>query len=108
MGDAIRVECVYAGPGICERREVVAGAPLSVERAVALSGLAQWLAERDLPVAGYAVFGRKAEPEAALTDGDRLELLRPLQVTPTEARRLRAAAKRRGRDGVGSSNDDPR
>jgi putative ubiquitin-RnfH superfamily antitoxin RatB of RatAB toxin-antitoxin module len=37
------------------------------------------------------VFGKKLEPTAALTDGDRVELYRPLVVEPKVARRRRAA-----------------
>ena len=37
-----------------------------------------------------AVWGRLGKPQQALREGDRIELLRPLQVDPKEARRLRA------------------
>ncbi len=37
-----------------------------------------------------AVFGVVVAAQARLADGDRLELLRPLQVDPKEARRRRA------------------
>jgi putative ubiquitin-RnfH superfamily antitoxin RatB of RatAB toxin-antitoxin module len=36
-----------------------------------------------------AVWGRVVEPATVLHDLDRVELLRPLQVDPKEARRLR-------------------
>jgi len=43
------------------------------------------------PGAGaLAVWGRRATLQQALREGDRIELLRPLQVDPKEARRLRA------------------
>ena len=42
-------------------------------------------------IAGYAVFGVLAEAGTPLRDGDRVELLRALQVDPKEARRRRAA-----------------
>jgi putative ubiquitin-RnfH superfamily antitoxin RatB of RatAB toxin-antitoxin module len=41
-------------------------------------------------VDGYAVFGERARIDDVLRDGDRVELLRPLQVDPKEARRRRA------------------
>jgi uncharacterized protein len=41
-------------------------------------------------VDGYAVFGERAMIDDVLRDGDRVELLRPLQVDPKEARRRRA------------------
>jgi putative ubiquitin-RnfH superfamily antitoxin RatB of RatAB toxin-antitoxin module len=37
------------------------------------------------------VFGERASAEDVLRDDDRLELLRPLQVDPKEARRRRAS-----------------
>ena len=40
---------------------------------------------------GYAVFGERAGLETVLRDGDRLELLAPLQLDPKEARRRRAS-----------------
>ncbi len=42
----------------------------------------------------FAVFGRRATRETPLIEGDRVELLRPLQVDPKEARRRRVAKKR--------------
>jgi putative ubiquitin-RnfH superfamily antitoxin RatB of RatAB toxin-antitoxin module len=41
-------------------------------------------------VDAYAVFGERATIDGVLRDGDRVELLRPLQVDPKEARRRRA------------------
>lgn len=45
-------------------------------------------------VDGYAVFGERVTAGTALREGDRVELLRPLQVDPKDARRLRAARAR--------------
>ena len=42
-------------------------------------------------IGGYAVFGERAELGDVLRDGDRVELLRPLQIDPKEARRRRAS-----------------
>ena len=41
-------------------------------------------------VGAYAVFGERATPDDGLREGDRVELLRPLQADPKEARRRRA------------------
>jgi len=64
----------------------------SVADAVAAAGLAG-----DPEIAAYAVFGIRVEPGAVLADGDRVELLRPLQADPKEARRRRAQSARPGR-----------
>lgn len=45
-------------------------------------------------ILGYAVFGERVEPAMPLRDGDRVELLRPLQADPKDARRRRAASQR--------------
>lgn len=47
-------------------------------------------------ITGYAVYGERVAADAPLCDGDRLELLRPLQMDPKEARRRRAAGARGG------------
>jgi putative ubiquitin-RnfH superfamily antitoxin RatB of RatAB toxin-antitoxin module len=43
---------------------------------------------------GYAVFGERVTAATLLSAGDRVELLRPLQADPKDARRRRAARKR--------------
>ena len=45
-------------------------------------------------VDAYAVFGERATIDDVLRDGDRVELLRRLQVDPKEARRQRALKPR--------------
>jgi uncharacterized protein len=41
-------------------------------------------------VAALAVFGERVDHQHRLRDGDRVELLRPLQIDPKDARRRRA------------------
>ncbi len=43
---------------------------------------------------GLAVFGQAASGQTLLHDGDRVELLRPLQADPKQARRKRAGKSR--------------
>ena len=43
-----------------------------------------------------AIFGRAVNAATRLEPGDRVELLRPLQLSPQEARSARAAAAKRG------------
>ena len=45
-------------------------------------------------VVAFAVHGVRAQPMQALRDGDRIEMLRPLQADPTDALRRRAAGPR--------------
>ena len=56
----------------------------TVADAVAASGFDQACVD------DYAVFGERVAAGDVLRDGDRLELLRPLQIDPKEARRRRA------------------
>ena len=45
-------------------------------------------------VTGMAVHGERVTRDTPLRDGDRVELLRPLQADPKDARRLRAERQR--------------
>ena len=46
-------------------------------------------------VTGYAIFGVNAEATTPLREGDRVELLRALQIDPKDARRRRASKPKR-------------
>ena len=61
------------------------GATATVADAAAASGLPLQ------GIDGYAVYGVRAAADAPLREGDRVELLRPLELDPKEARRRRAA-----------------
>jgi len=96
----IEVEIVYAlaNQYWSLRLQVPAGA--DVAQALELAGV-NWLPEAyrseiESP-AGMAVFGHPATPRTRLRDGDRIELLRPLQADPKQARRKRAADAKRAR-----------
>lgn len=52
-------------------------------------------------ISGYAIFGQRAQSDTVLQDGDRVELLRPLQADPKEARRRRARSTKEGRGEAG-------
>ena len=43
---------------------------------------------------GFGVFGREVSTDYVLQEGDRLEICPPLEMSPQEARRLRAAAEK--------------
>ena len=49
----------------------------------------------DPEVVAHAVFGQRVDRASALREGDRLELLRPLEADPKQARRERVAQARR-------------
>lgn len=82
----MRIEVVMAWPRRHESR--VLELPSGSTVADALQGI-EWAV---LPeVVGYAIFGVNAEASTLLHEGDRVELLRGLQIDPKEARRRRAS-----------------
>jgi hypothetical protein len=99
--ESIEVELVYALAERYWNRRVTLPAGADVARALALAGT-DWLPSEHRPgiesPTGLAVFGRPATLRTRLHEGDRIELLRPLQADPKQARKQRAAdAKRRKR-----------
>ena len=91
---AIRVEVVYA---LAREQQVVlveVGEGASALAAVEASGLLARHPEIDAAALRLGRFGRSIPTGARVADGDRIEILRPLAVTPMEARRLRARKPR--------------
>lgn len=92
----MRVEVAYARP---DRQwliplEVAPGA--SARDAVEQSGILQECPEIDAQALQLGVFGEACDPGTVLRAGDRVEIYRPLQVDPREARRARARTPGRG------------
>jgi putative ubiquitin-RnfH superfamily antitoxin RatB of RatAB toxin-antitoxin module len=87
----LRIEVVYALPG--EQVVIALSVPEGTTAAEALerSGLAERFPETAASPIG--VFGRVVAPDTALSDGDRVEIYRPLVADPKQARRRRAAGK---------------
>lgn len=86
----IAVEVVCAEPGEAWRVALVLPAGTTALAAAEASGLAARLPGGVIDPEGLAVFGRAVHAGAALADGDRLELLRPLRADPRQQRRERA------------------
>ena len=86
----IRVQLVRAWPSRHDAITVDLAEGALIEDALTASG---WSLGGEL--IGLAVFGLAATPGTSLRDGDRIELLRALELDPKQARRLRAG---RGRD----------
>jgi hypothetical protein len=83
----IHVEVVRAWPRRYEMVTLVLPTGATVADALAACGFD--LVGSD----GCAVFGERVDGQAQLRDGDRLELLRPLQRDPKDARRQRASKR---------------
>ena len=83
--EQMKVEVVYAQPETAEVRSVQVPAGATVADAVAASGLQGSV---------FGVFGKQVLPTHPLREGDRVEIYRPLQIDPKEARRRRARKSR--------------
>ncbi|MET0042487.1 MAG: RnfH family protein, partial [Candidatus Thiodiazotropha sp. 6PLUC3] len=66
---------------------------------VELSAVLERFPEIDLKVNKTGVFGKAAKLESLLTEGDRVEIYRPLIADPKEARKKRAAEGKTMRKG---------
>ncbi|MFT6436388.1 MAG: putative ubiquitin-RnfH superfamily antitoxin RatB of RatAB toxin-antitoxin module [Candidatus Azotimanducaceae bacterium] len=66
----------------------------SLADAVSASGILEEFSSLDLEKIKFGVYGQLAPAEAKLKDGDRVEVYRPLLISPMEARRLRAKRKK--------------
>jgi uncharacterized protein len=88
--------CLLEGDGVW-RCQLSLAAGSTVGDAIAASGVADRLAGGPAALAdlAIAVFGRHAEAERRLAEGDRVELLPALTVDPKLARRRRAEKRRR-------------
>lgn len=81
----MKIEVIRAWPRRFEAASLELAEGATLAEAVAAAGF-----DGEAGVSGYAVFGVRAETDTVLHDGDRVELLRPLQIDPKEARRRRA------------------
>ncbi len=97
----LHVEVAYARPDqqVVLAVELEAGA--TARQAVERSGLLDDFPEIELGTRNkLGVFGKLVKPEAALREGDRVEVYRPLIADPKEVRRRRAAeGKKTGKGG---------
>lgn len=86
----MRIEVLQAWPRRFERFELDLPAGARVIDALRAAGF-----DTEPESLACAVFGVAVKPETLLVEGDRIELLRPLQADPKDARRRRAGAQRR-------------
>jgi hypothetical protein len=78
----MRIEVVCALPGEARVATVELAPGATVRDAVAAAGFG--LSD------AVGIFGKRVRPDHPLTNGDRVEIYRPLAVDPKEARRRRA------------------
>jgi putative ubiquitin-RnfH superfamily antitoxin RatB of RatAB toxin-antitoxin module len=93
----IRVEVVYA-EAEAQAAVTLALAPGStVGEAITASGLLLRYPGIDLQRDGFGIYGRRCSAEEGLSDGDRVEIYRPLAADAKDNRRRRVAASRKRR-----------
>jgi putative ubiquitin-RnfH superfamily antitoxin RatB of RatAB toxin-antitoxin module len=83
----IRVEVVYARRDHSDVVTLQLPAGSTVRDALAAAGFAARHSD-------VGVYGKRVRADAPLTDGDRVEIYRPLLLDPKERRRRRAAKRR--------------
>ena len=90
----LNVTVVYALPQELFQ-EVLELCPGSrVRDALAQSSVLDAFPDIDVESVPLGIFSRRVELDTPLTDGDRVEIYRPLKLSPTDARRLRAERRR--------------
>jgi putative ubiquitin-RnfH superfamily antitoxin RatB of RatAB toxin-antitoxin module len=99
MAETIRVEVAWAEPA----RQVVLPVELpqgaTVAQAIDRSGIREEVPQLVLEDDKVGIFGRKVSMDQVLRDGDRVEIYRPLQIDPKDARRAKARAQGRRKTG---------
>ncbi|WP_207302071.1 RnfH family protein [[Erwinia] mediterraneensis] len=90
MVPEIVVEVVYALPEKQYLRSVTLEEGSTVEQAIKASGLLELRRDIDLTSNKVGVYSRPVKLSDPLTDGDRVEIYRPLIADPKEMRRQRA------------------
>jgi hypothetical protein len=88
----MRVEVVYALAASYDAVELDVPPGTTAAQAVKASGIAE--RHPGVDVSQLGIFGRRVAADAALADGDRVEIYRPLALDPKEARRRRAGRQR--------------
>ena len=91
----ISVCVVYALPDHQEKIELFCPEGTTIKQAIEMSGIRRKIAGLDFDQLETGVYGFRRDFEYRLEDHDRVEIYRPLALTPTEARRLRATARMR-------------
>ncbi len=103
--ESINVEVAYALPEKQIIRAVNVDAGTTIGAAIVQSGIMMDFPELEyvLEDAKVGIFGKAAAMTTVLSDGDRVEIYRPLIADPKEVRRQRAAAGKKMKKGGGDA-----
>lgn len=91
----LHIEVVYALPlqQFCCAMDVAAGT--TIRQAIAASGVLTRFPEIDLTINRVGIYARLVTLEQTVCEQDRIEIYRPLLADPKDARRARAAKKKK-------------
>ena len=98
--ETINVEVAYALPEKQVIRAVNVDAGTTIGAAIVQSGIMMDFPDLELEDAKVGIFGKAAAMTTVLSDGDRVEIYRPLIADPKEVRRKRAAEGKKMKKGV--------
>jgi len=90
MAEGLTVEVVFALPDQQVLVSVTLARGATVGDAIDQSGLLERFADERLDALPTGIWGHPVERNQLVSDGDRVEIYRPLEMDPREARRLRA------------------
>ena len=110
MAEQINIEVAYALPDKHSLLSLTLDAQSTIEEAIKASGILELHSEIDLAENKVGIWSRMAKLKDTLSDGDRIEIYRPLIADPKEVRKRRAEkAKEEGRaDKVTGGRPNPR
>jgi len=100
MIESINVEVAYALPEKQVIRAVNVDAGTTIGAAIVQSGIMMDFPDLELEDAKVGIFGKVAVMTTVLSDGDRVEIYRPLIADPKEVRRKRAAEGKKMKKGA--------
>ena len=92
MAESLHVEVAFAMPGLQVLETVVLEPGATLQDAIERSGIERRFPEEGIAALPTGIWGRPAERTRRLEEGDRVEIYRPLEVDPREARRRLARA----------------
>jgi uncharacterized protein len=101
--ESINVEVAYALPEKQIIRAVNVDAGTTLGAAIVQSGIMMDFPDLELEEAKVGIFGKVAAMTTVLSDGDRVEIYRPLVADPKEVRRKRAAEGKAMKKGLKSN-----
>lgn len=102
----ISVEIVYALPDEQALEQLTVPDDSTVGAVIERSGLLERFPEIDLTTNKVGVFGKLADLDTRLREGDRVEIYRPLIADPKEARKRRAAERKATKKGAREKDGD--